>query len=116
MLQGRPFVCPTTQVCVEQCPNKTSYYTLSSYRGNRICTYDVNPDEEDDEALVKAGKCATYIITSKPIFGRCVPEHLQSLVNSIIHVDNETIYDSNGQPLNGSKLEEVGRNFGNNLD
>jgi choline transporter-like protein 2/4/5 len=109
MLQGRPFVCPTTQVCVEQCPNQTSYYKFPNYHANRVCTYDVDPSPvEDYEPLVKAGKCAAYIIASKPLFGRCLPEHLQRLANSIIHVGNETVYDSDGQPLNGSKLEQVG--------
>lgn len=86
MLQGRPFVCPTTQVCVEQCPNITSYYTFASYTANRICTYDVNDTQSNNGDLVKAGKCAPYIMNSKPVFGRCVPEQLESLANTIIEV------------------------------
>jgi choline transporter-like protein 2/4/5 len=86
MLQGRPFVCPTPQVCVEQCPNQTSYYTFQNYHENRVCTYDVDPKDVNEKELVDAGKCATYIIASKPLFGRCVPEHLQNLTNSIIQV------------------------------
>ena len=107
VLTSQPFVCPTTQVCVSQCPNETSYYKFSNYHANRVCTYDVSESDLNDEELVNASKCATYIIASKPLFGRCVPEHLQSLVNSIIVVDNQTVRDSDGNPLNGSRLEQV---------
>jgi choline transporter-like protein 2/4/5 len=86
LLKGRPFVCPTTQVCVTQCPTQTSYYKFSNYQANRVCTYDVDETQTNNAELVNAGKCATYIIASKPLFGRCVPEQLQSLANSIIQV------------------------------
>lgn len=86
MLDGRPFVCPTTQVCVEHCPNQTSYHKFKTYFDHRVCTYDVNQSETNNEKLVNAGKCASYVIASKPLFGRCVPEHIESLVNSIIKV------------------------------
>ncbi|CAF1313537.1 unnamed protein product [Rotaria sordida] len=111
VLQDRPFVCPTKQVCVQQCPNRTSYYKFEDYNVNRICTYDVTQYDNDNEQLVRDGKCASYIIASKPLFGRCVPQQIDSLTNSIIQApngneDNATVYDSNGQPLNGSKLKE----------
>jgi len=86
VLKGRPFVCPTTQVCVRQCPNKTSYYTFGNYSANRVCTYDVNATDNDNEKLVNDGKCAPYIIASKPLFGRCIPKQIQSLTNGIIQV------------------------------
>lgn len=87
LLNGRPFVCPTTQVCVEQCPNETTYYEFATYHANRICTYDVDSNDRREEELVEMGKCAPYIISSKPLFGRCVPQHLQSLINSIVQVE-----------------------------
>jgi choline transporter-like protein 2/4/5 len=111
ILKGRPFVCPTTQVCVQQCPNKTSYYTFQSYSQYRICTDDVAITDTDNEKLVNEGKCAPYIIASKPVFGRCVPLQVESLTNIIIQATddngiNETIYDSSGQPLNSTKLDQ----------
>lgn len=111
MLNGRPFVCPTTQVCVRQCPNITSHHTFNNYYANRVCTYDVNAADTDNQKLVNNGKCAPYIITSKPIFGRCVPEQMESMTNTIIQAPdnngvNRPIYDENGKPLNGTKLEE----------
>ncbi|CAF0740148.1 unnamed protein product [Rotaria sordida] len=111
ILKGRPFICPTTQVCVQQCPNKTSYYKFQNYYTNRICTYDVDTTDNDNEKLVNDGKCAVYIIASKPLFGRCIPEQIQSLTNSIIQATdtngvNQTVYDSNRQPLNGTNLAQ----------
>ncbi|CAF0775776.1 unnamed protein product [Rotaria sp. Silwood1] len=109
MLQGRPFICPTTQVCVQQCPNKTTYYKFPNYYENRICKYDVNATDNNNEKLVNDGQCALYIIASKPLFGRCIPEEIQTLANSIIEVSddngrNQTVLDSNGKPLNGTHL------------
>ena len=86
MLKGRPFVCPTTQVCVQQCPNQTLYYTFATYSKYRVCTNDVSANDTNNDKLVNNGKCAPYIIASKPLFGRCIPEQIQSLTNSIIQV------------------------------
>ncbi|CAF3313153.1 unnamed protein product [Rotaria socialis] len=110
ILSGRPFVCPTTQVCVQKCPSKTSYYKFENYAANRVCKYDVDSSEVDYDILVQEGRCASYVIDSKPLFGRCVPRQLESLTNSIIEVpdgtgNNSIVFDSSGQPLNGSKLE-----------
>ena len=92
-MKGRPFVCPTTQVCIQQCPNKTSYYKFENYYANRICTYDVDPTETNNEKLVNERKCAPYIIESKPLFGRCIPEKIQSLTSSIIQVYSFVKFD-----------------------
>ena len=86
MFKSRPFVCPTTQVCVQQCPNVTSHYQLPNYHLNRICTYDVDPRETNNEKLVQDGRCAAYVIASKALFGRCIPQQIQSLTNNIIQV------------------------------
>ncbi|CAF1292237.1 unnamed protein product [Adineta steineri] len=111
VLKGRPFVCPTKQVCVKNCPTKTSHFKFDNYHANRVCTYDVGDDNLNDEELVKSGECATYIIASKPLFGRCIPEHLQNLASSLIEAPDtngtiQPIYDSNGERLNGSKLDQ----------
>jgi len=86
VLNGRPFVCPTTQVCIQQCPNITSYYTFQNYYANRICTYDVVATDTNNTKLVNDGKCAPYIIASKPVFGRCIPQVIETVTNSIIQV------------------------------
>lgn len=86
MFKSRPFVCPTTQICVEQCPNRTAHYTFGTYYANRVCTYDVDASNTDNDRLVRQGKCAAYVIASKPIFGRCIPEQLNSFTSEIIQV------------------------------
>ncbi|CAF1215510.1 unnamed protein product [Rotaria sordida] len=100
-----------TKFCVEQWPTVTSNYKFENDHANRVCTYDVAQSNHHDEELVKAEKCASYIIASRPLFGQCVPQHIQNLTNSIIQTpgrneSNATVYDSNGQPLSGSRLEQ----------
>jgi hypothetical protein len=46
----------------------------------------VNATQTNKEQLVKDGKCASYVIASKPLFGRCIPDEIQSLTNGIIQV------------------------------
>ena len=94
MLKSRPFVCPTTQVCVKQCPNHTSYHTFINYQDYRVCTYDVNATDNDNVKLVKQGKCAPYVLESRPIFGRCIPQKLQTLANTIIQVTDRLFIDN----------------------
>jgi choline transporter-like protein 2/4/5 len=87
LLQGRPFICPTTQVCVEGCPTKTAYYKVfRDYDAQQVCVYGENATSSTIEDLVKEGKCASYVLNSEPLFGRCVPKQLQNLVNSLIEV------------------------------
>jgi hypothetical protein len=93
VLNGRPFVCPTTQVCVQQCPNVTSYYTFNNYYANRVCTYDVDASQNNSALLVQNGKCAPYVIASAPLFGRCIPQEIESLANSIIQVGKFLEFD-----------------------
>ncbi|CAF3959337.1 unnamed protein product [Rotaria sordida] len=93
ILKTRPFACPTTQ----------NYYT------NRVCTYDVNLNDFDNEELVNNRKCASYIIASRPLFGRCIPEQLEALTNSLIQVTNDKgvnqiVVDSDGKAINGTNL------------
>ncbi|CAF1085517.1 unnamed protein product [Adineta ricciae] len=111
MLKGRPFVCPTTQVCVQQCPSQSAYYQFNNYQTYRVCTYDVTTNNTNNVQLVRDGKCAPYVLASKPLFGRCIPETLENLVNDFIQVPNnnnvsQNLTDSNGEVLTRAKLEQ----------
>ena len=89
ILNGRPSICSTTQVCVERCPNRTSFYKLRNYKENVICRYDVHIDNihvDDLEEYIRQGKCSSYVIDSQPLFGRCIPKQLEQLINSFISV------------------------------
>lgn len=52
--------CPTRQICVEECPPATAIGSSSLI--GKYCNPS-NPAE-----------CPKYLIKSKPVFGRCVPE------------------------------------------
>ena len=88
MLKGRPFVCPTTQVCVQQCPSQSAYYQFNNYQTYRVCTYDVTTNNTNNDQLVRDGKCAPYVLASKPLFGRCIPGALENVVNDFIQVSD----------------------------
>ena len=107
MLKSRPFVCPTTQVCVQQCPNQTSHHTFANYQQYRVCTYDVNVSDPDNAKLVKQGKCAPYVMASLPIFARCIPEKLQTFTNSIIQVADPIWSRKIGTCFSRQRIPEV---------
>lgn len=68
--------CPTKQICVKDCPNENLYDKIPGHRTKikQFC------DPFDDS------KCPSYLVKSKPIFGRCVPEIVASLTNNTLDV------------------------------
>ncbi len=82
--------CPTVQACVEECPTFIKY-AYSAGVGNVIpgtiindeetkhdmspfCQYNVQKVPESYDALVEAQICPPYVVPSKPIMGRCLPD------------------------------------------
>ena len=88
LLKGKILTCPTKQICVDRCPTRTSFYRLDNYPSHVLCTSDVPlpVSKENIEELIREGKCPSYVLASKPLFGRCVPEQLQSLANQFLSV------------------------------
>lgn len=86
LISSRRQLCPTKQVCVHQCPNVTSFYKLDNYRYHVVCHYDVHPTEADLDRLIQLGHCSSYVIASKPLFDRCIPEQLERLIGSLVEV------------------------------
>ncbi|KAJ0181029.1 hypothetical protein K1T71_003114 [Dendrolimus kikuchii] len=97
---GTPIVgCPTPQVCVEKCPDRTIIFNLPmtedefrEIRSNMVCTDDINVKTlTRQEALnyISQEKCASFVVTSQPVIGRCfvnVTEVLQvSQIQDTIH-------------------------------
>ena len=108
LIRGKPFVCPTKQICVEHCPNETTFSRLKNYRSHVVCTYQINihnQSQNDFNSLIESGQCPSYILGSKPLFGRCVPQQIQSLANSFISVKMSfgriTIFLNNSLNLRG---------------
>lgn len=61
--------CPTPQVCVSSCPDK-NLYNIVPGQLEALKTYCYT------DQFTKVELCPTYVLESKPIFGRCIPEIL----------------------------------------
>ncbi|XP_023337602.1 choline transporter-like protein 4 [Eurytemora carolleeae] len=126
--------CPTPQVCVESCPEKTtSLYAclkasevagippsticldlLEEYR--EYCTPMSDEEwklgKEDPLQLIQDRKCPAYILQSIPVIGRCIPDfgiigNSTSANDTIISDGFDAILDANGDTLNSQKVYEI---------
>lgn len=99
--------CPTTQVCVSQCPSD-NFFSLSAAfsdndRGKLICKDGANQldTSTDVDQLVKDGLCAPYYLQSTAVLKRCVPDvrQLANLVKAgtgLLEIGGEVITDASG--------------------
>ncbi|CAK9295939.1 unnamed protein product [Gordionus sp. m RMFG-2023] len=80
--------CPTTQVCVERCPNVTKVVTIFTQdKSWLVCKpdLDINIKQRNTPIyLVRMGYCAPYVISSIPLLGRCIPTVDKDLINVLI--------------------------------
>ncbi|XP_050359441.1 choline transporter-like 2 isoform X3 [Nymphalis io] len=81
---GTPITgCPTTQVCVSQCPSKTVLFekeirqnpaTFDQIKKDMVCIEGLNVQTmASSEALehIKNEKCTSFVLQSQPVLGRC---------------------------------------------
>jgi hypothetical protein len=64
-----PFTgCPTTQVCVKECPSEYFYFPNQEEEFRKlICSYDVTPtDKIEAKDAVEKKKCAEWYLKSQP--------------------------------------------------
>ncbi|XP_072549026.1 choline transporter-like protein 2 isoform X2 [Salminus brasiliensis] len=101
------FQCPTTQLCVEQCPDRSM--TLLNARTNandwnyykKFCKEDVGSMEPTN--ILKQQLCPAVLIASKPFTRRCFPA--LGLKGNEITVGNKTTFnDGNDQNRKASDL------------
>jgi solute carrier family 44 (choline transporter-like protein), member 2/4/5 len=82
--------CPTPQICVEKCPDRIAYEKIPGQAEflNEYC-----------DKLNEKNGCPSYILKSKPIFGRCVPSIITDISNAAENIlfENQTIQ----VPING---------------
>ncbi|XP_014210998.1 CTL-like protein 2 [Copidosoma floridanum] len=87
-------ICPTTQVCVSQCPQKNFLFNAGMTDVNRlkkdlICKIDVKLDKinrlDEIKMLIDHEKCARWYLESTSIIGRCFPNKVwDEFVNATI--------------------------------
>jgi choline transporter-like protein 2/4/5 len=62
--------CPTPQVCVEKCPDTYAFDKIPQF------------SEVIKSYCNEKNQCPTYLLKSKPLFGRCMPELITSLTEN----------------------------------
>ncbi|KAL7825768.1 hypothetical protein SRHO_G00335060 [Serrasalmus rhombeus] len=105
------FQCPTTQICVEKCPER--FLTLAKAILNKedmqyfsqFCKEGVDTTMMATE-LLRDGMCPSVIIPSRPFTRRCLPA-LETKKGGIVVIGNETTFTSGDVNLNATDLLEA---------
>ncbi|XP_017571225.1 choline transporter-like protein 2 isoform X3 [Pygocentrus nattereri] len=105
------FQCPTTQICVEKCPER--FLTLKKAILNKehmqyfsqFCKEGVDTTMMATE-LLRDGMCPSVIIPSRPFTRRCLPA-LETKKGGVVVIGNETTFTSGDVNLNATDLLEA---------
>ncbi|XP_052224433.1 choline transporter-like protein 2 isoform X2 [Dreissena polymorpha] len=80
--------CPTTQICVEECPKKNTFYKLGGLvpgakeEIEKYCKADSDKTKPLDKRVTD-NECPAYLLESKPVLHRCVPKVLADLLEKV---------------------------------
>ncbi|KAF4092704.1 hypothetical protein AMELA_G00023950 [Ameiurus melas] len=101
------FQCPTTQICVEKCPDR-SLTLLNAYANNKDWAYFKtfcigDPGRMSPPDILKQKFCPAVLIPSKPFTRRCFPA--LGIKENEITVGNSTSFqDGQGKTVKASDL------------
>ncbi|KAL1005807.1 hypothetical protein UPYG_G00064220 [Umbra pygmaea] len=93
------FQCPTTQLCVESCPNK--YTTLSkAYKSDqdyykKFCKEGVDFSKMSVVEILKDKLCPSMLLASKAFTRRCLPA-FSTLKGGVVVVGNQSTFEDEG--------------------
>ncbi|KAJ7316471.1 hypothetical protein JRQ81_002633 [Phrynocephalus forsythii] len=105
------FQCPTTQICVSQCPNR--YLTLLTASKIikdheyylQFCVPGFKDLNKSPAEVLRDGECPAMLVPSRPLARRCLPA--VNAKKGVIMVGNETTFDDeNGKKRNVTDLVE----------
>ncbi|KAM7386285.1 hypothetical protein PAMA_009090 [Pampus argenteus] len=100
------FQCPTTQMCVEKCPEK-SMTLLNAYSNKNDFEYYKNFCKEGVTntmgipTILKLGLCPTMLISSRPFTRRCLPS--LGIKGGVITVGNNSKFDDGSGKMRDAK-------------
>uniref|UniRef100_G3Q5Y8 Choline transporter-like protein 2 n=1 Tax=Gasterosteus aculeatus aculeatus TaxID=481459 RepID=G3Q5Y8_GASAC len=110
------FQCPTTQLCVESCPDR--HLTLVKAKlGSKedreyfqqYCKDGVNFAKLSPPEILKDGLCPAMLMPSKAFTRRCLPA-LGTLKGGVVVVGNETTFDAGqGYNINATDVLEASK-------
>lgn len=123
--------CPTPQICVADCPSSNLYYLIPDHRtlllqnycksDDLIAIYGSLPSSSQVSIsnysnLIAKNICPSYVLSSKPLFQRCLPSIISDAVNTVVNITaydsvtntNTTIYDNQtGQPVTNQLISKA---------
>ncbi|XP_072319106.1 choline transporter-like protein 2 isoform X2 [Eucyclogobius newberryi] len=105
--------CPTTQLCVEKCPDKHLTLIKAKLMGEQeyykqFCKDGVDFSKSPPE-LLRDGLCPAMLMPSKPFTRRCLPA-LGTMKGGVIVVGNETSFDTGeGTSINATDVLEASK-------
>ncbi|XP_041641200.1 choline transporter-like protein 2 isoform X2 [Cheilinus undulatus] len=104
------FQCPTTQLCVESCPDRHLTLVKAKLGGKedreyyqQFCKDGVDFAKLSPPELLRDGLCPAMLMPSKPFTRRCLPA-LGTMKGGVVVVGNETTFDA-GQGVNINATE-----------
>ncbi|CAB4055499.1 SLC44A2_4_5 [Lepeophtheirus salmonis] len=110
--------CPTPQVCVAECPSTImSFWAEAKIRDVRdkmrpYCSIrakkeDFENDRENGKELIRNRLCPSWVLTSKPLLGRCIP--------SFHSMNNEELFKALRSVADILNLKEISEKAFNDL-
>ncbi|KAK7929561.1 hypothetical protein WMY93_005956 [Mugilogobius chulae] len=107
------FQCPTTQLCVEKCPDKHLTLIKAKLMGEheyykQFCKEGVDFTKSPPEIL-RDGLCPAMLMPSKPFTRRCLPA-LGTMKGGLVVVGNETVFeDGEGKTVNATEVLDASK-------
>lgn len=105
--------CPTTQICVAECPQENWVYkaVLGDKSKLQYCKpeIDLATTPKTIEQLIQDEDCPAYLLQSKPFLHRCVPEAIVDLLDEVGTLQDNVnkmqntsvLVDKNNQTIKG---------------
>uniref|UniRef100_A0A8C9YJM7 Choline transporter-like protein n=1 Tax=Sander lucioperca TaxID=283035 RepID=A0A8C9YJM7_SANLU len=96
------FQCPTTQLCVEKCPDRHLTLMKAKLGSNEDREYY---QQYCKDGILKDGLCPAILMPSKAFTRRCLPA-LGTLKGGVVVVGNETTFtDGKGSSINATDVK-----------
>ncbi|KAM4038571.1 LOW QUALITY PROTEIN: choline transporter-like protein 2 [Anomaloglossus baeobatrachus] len=95
------FQCPTTQICVEKCPDRfLTYLSVTTAQESfdyykQFCRDGFNNFTKSSVEVLRDRDCPAMITPSKPFTRRCFPAI--NINNGVVMVGNSTTFDDGGK-------------------
>ncbi|XP_062244153.1 choline transporter-like protein 2 isoform X1 [Platichthys flesus] len=110
------FQCPTTQLCVESCPDRHLTLVKAKLSNTedheyykQFCKEGVNFAKLSPPEILRDGLCPALLMPSKAFTRRCLPA-LGTMKGGVVVVGNETTFDSGeGLSINASDVLEASK-------